>query len=147
MYRPEPEILRAWVPPVPAVVEKIEVQAVPSGEAWIWKALPYAVSQYSTTWVIEAVAPRSTCSHCGSLNALDQRVLRLPSTAAEAGYEALSMEDAVAGWSRDSKVGAAAAGWAVVARTTAPKDSTATTATTAPGPERQHAPKRAIGPP
>jgi hypothetical protein len=41
--------------------------------------------------------PRSTSSHCGSENALDQRVLVLPSTAADAGNEAFSSEDAVAG--------------------------------------------------
>ncbi len=121
------------------------VQVVPSGEVWIWKALAYAVSQYSTTWVIEAVAPRSTCSHCGSLNALDQRVFRLPSTAFDAGYVALSTDDAVAGWPCDSKVGAAAAVWAVIARTAATRDSTATTATTARWPERHRAAKCAMG--
>jgi hypothetical protein len=41
--------------------------------------------------------PRSTCSHCGSLNALDQRVPVLPSTAAEAGVPAFSVDEAVAG--------------------------------------------------
>src|ERR1022692_4903833 len=41
--------------------------------------------------------PRSTWSHCGSANALDQRVPVLPSTAAEAGKLALSVDDAVAG--------------------------------------------------
>ena len=45
-----------------------------------------------------AVAPRSTCSHCGSLKALDQRVPVFPSTAAAAGVLAFSVEDAVAGW-------------------------------------------------
>ena len=39
------------------------------------------------TWLIVSVDPRSTCSHCGSENALDQRVPVLPSTAAEAGTE------------------------------------------------------------
>ena len=58
------------------------VQVVPSGEVWIWNAVAYAASQCRTTWVIEALAPRSTCSHCGSENALDQRVPVLPSTAA-----------------------------------------------------------------
>ena len=43
------------------------------------------------------VAPRSTCSHCGSLNALDQRVVMFPSTAFEAGYPAACTDDAVAG--------------------------------------------------
>src|SRR5450755_658726 len=75
----------------------MEVQVVPSGEVWIWNALPYAVSQFSMTWQIDWVEPRSTSSHCGSENALDQRVPRLPSTAAEAGEPAFSSEDAVAG--------------------------------------------------
>src|SRR5579875_1585396 len=42
--------------------------------------------------------PRSTSSHCGSENALDQRVPRFPSVAADAGNEALCTEDAVVGW-------------------------------------------------
>jgi len=40
--------------------------------------------------------PRSTSSHCGSENALDQRVPVLPSTALEAGKLAFSVDDAVA---------------------------------------------------
>ena len=59
--------------------------------------------------MIEALAPRSTCSHCGSENALDQRVPVLPSTAFEAGNEAFSTDDAVAGWPCDSNVAAALA--------------------------------------
>ena len=42
------------------------------------------------------MAPRSTWIHCGSLNALDQRVPVLPSTAAEAGVPAFSVDEAVA---------------------------------------------------
>ena len=61
------------------------VQFVPSAEVWIWNAVAYAASQFRVTWAIEAVAPRSTCSHCGSENALDQRVPVLPSTASDAG--------------------------------------------------------------
>ena len=61
------------------------VQFVPSGEVWIWKAVAYAASHCRVTEVIEAVAPRSTCSHCGSEKALDQRVPVLPSTASDAG--------------------------------------------------------------
>src|ERR1035438_1555904 len=72
------------------------VQVDPSGEVWIWNALPYAASQFSVTWQIDWVEPRSTSSHCGSENALDQRVPRLPSTAAEAGKPAFSSEEAVA---------------------------------------------------
>src|SRR5450755_1711991 len=85
------------------------VQVVPSGEVWIWNAVAYAASQFSTTWLIDALLPRSTCSHCGSLNALDQRVLVLPSTAAEAGNEEFSTEEAVAVFPCDSKVAVAAA--------------------------------------
>src|ERR1017187_10955493 len=51
------------------------------------------------TWV----APRSTCSHCGSLEALDQRVNRFPSTALDAGYPDCT-DDAVAGCPWDSRV-------------------------------------------
>src|SRR5579859_2048107 len=42
------------------------------------------------------VAPRSTWSHCGSLNRLDQRVVRLPSTAKLAVVPAFSADEAVA---------------------------------------------------
>jgi hypothetical protein len=69
---------------------------VPFGEVWIWKARPYAPSHCRTTRQIEAVAPRSTCSHCGSLNWLDQRVVALPSTALAAATSAFSAEEAVA---------------------------------------------------
>src|SRR5690349_14661795 len=61
-----------------------------------------------------AVAPRSTWIHCGSANALDQRVPGLPSTAAEAGVPALSVDEAVAGLPCDSRVGAADAGAATI---------------------------------
>src|SRR5579862_2560448 len=46
--------------------------------------------------LMDAVAPRSTWSHWGSLQAEDQRVVMSPSIALEAAYEALSTEDAVA---------------------------------------------------
>src|SRR5258707_231516 len=108
-YRPVPETFRVWMPPVPVVVEKIEVQFVPSGDVWIWNAFAYAASHCSTTWVIEALAPRSTCSHCGSENALDQLVFGLPSTAFAAGNVAFSIDDAVAGLPCDSRVDAALA--------------------------------------
>ena len=88
------------------------VQVVPSGEVWIWNAVAYAASHCSTTWVTDAVAPRSTCSHCGSLNALDQRVPVLPSTAFDAGNDAFSTDDAVAGLPCDSNVDAAVPGLA-----------------------------------
>src|SRR5258706_4256845 len=47
-YRPEPVTLMVCVPPVPVVVVLIVVQAVPSAEAWMVKALAYAASQLST---------------------------------------------------------------------------------------------------
>src|SRR5262245_9728218 len=73
------------------------VQVDALAETWIWNAVAYAASQVSATWQIELVAPRSTCSHCGSLNWLDHRVPELRSTAAEAGVPAFSTEAAVAG--------------------------------------------------
>src|SRR5260221_880841 len=79
------------------------VQVVPSLDVWIWKAVAYAVSQYRTTWLMVCAAPRSASSHWGSLNALDQRVERFPSTAFDAGYPACT-DDAVAGWPWDSRV-------------------------------------------
>ncbi len=42
--------------------------------------------------------PRSTSSHCGSENALDQRVPVLPSVASAAGVPEFWVEDAVVGW-------------------------------------------------
>ncbi len=57
-----------------------------------------------------AVAPRSTWSHCGSLNALAHRVPALPSTAPAAGKAALSDEEAVTGLACDSRLSAAMAG-------------------------------------
>src|ERR1700726_3348365 len=72
------------------------VQVVPSGEVWIWNAVAYAASQFSVTWQIVWLDPRATSSHCGSENALDQRVPVLPSTTALAGEPAFSVEEAVA---------------------------------------------------
>jgi|SRR6185437_761494 hypothetical protein len=74
------------------------VQLVPLAETWIWKAVAYAASHCSTTWQTVCAEPRSTCSHCGSLKALDHRVPVLPSKAAPAGVPAFSVDDAVAGW-------------------------------------------------
>ncbi|BCB79436.1 hypothetical protein GCM10022251_71770 [Phytohabitans flavus] len=73
------------------------VHVVPLVETWIWYAEAYAASQLSTTWSTAALAPRSTWIHCGTLNALDQRVPVLPSTAFAAAIVAFSAEDAVAG--------------------------------------------------
>src|SRR5712691_4179546 len=86
----------------------MEVQFVLSLETWIWNAVAEAVSHCKTTWLTVAVDPRSTCSHCGSENTLDQRVPVLPSVAAEAGVPAFSAEDAVVGWPWDSRVAACA---------------------------------------
>src|SRR5215475_11074994 len=97
MYLPEPDTLSACVPPVPVVVEKIEVQVELSVETWIWNALPYAVSHINVTWQIDWTEPRSTSSHCGSENMLDQRVPVFPSVAFAAGNEEFSSEDAVVG--------------------------------------------------
>ncbi len=116
------------MPPVPVVVEKIVVQFVASADVWIWNALPYAASHCRTTWLIDAVAPRSTWSHCGSLKALDQRVPVLPSTALDAGNVAFSSEEAVAVLPCDSSVGAARAVTAVVTRSPAARVSAAATA-------------------
>ncbi len=52
--------------PLPVVVEKIGVQELPSPETWIWYARAYAGSHCSTTWLICAVAPRSTEIQPGS---------------------------------------------------------------------------------
>src|SRR5215475_5206578 len=72
------------------------VQVELSVDTWIWNAVAYAVSHCRVTPQMLCADPRSTSSHCGSENALDQRVPVLPSTAAEAGKLAFSKEDAVA---------------------------------------------------
>src|SRR4051812_16696264 len=95
--RPVPDTVRSWLPPPPVVVEKMVVHVVPSGEVCTWNAVANAASQLRTTRLMVCEAPRSTRTHCGSLNALDQRVPVLPSTAFAAGNEAFSVEDAVAG--------------------------------------------------
>src|SRR5258706_7871147 len=95
-------------------------------DTWTWNAVAYAASQVSTTWATVARAPRSTCSHCGSLAALDQRVPALPSTAALAGVPAFSVDDAVAGLPCDSSVVAAPA--RTVETTTATPAASATAA-------------------
>src|SRR5690242_13728621 len=98
MKRPLPLTFRVWLPPVPVAVEKIEVQVLLSLEVWIWKAFPNAVSQLSTTWHTLLVEPRSTSSHCGSENWLDQRVPWFPSVAFGAGKLLFSCDDDVVGW-------------------------------------------------
>src|SRR5258707_2241847 len=50
------------------------------------------------TWQTDWVEPRSTSSHWGSEKALDQRVVRLPSVALEAGQLGPCNDDAVVGW-------------------------------------------------
>src|SRR5258705_8654535 len=69
-----------------------------------------------TTWLIAAGAPRSVPIHCGSLNPLDHRVFRLPSNAAFGGVAPLCVEEAVAGWPYDSRMGAALAVTALATR-------------------------------
>ena len=96
--RPVPFTVRFWVPPAQVVVEKTVVNGpFAAGATWIWNDRANAVSQLRVTPQTVVLAPRSTCTHCGSLNALDQRVPGLPSTALPAGKEAFSVEDAVAG--------------------------------------------------
>src|ERR1700753_1458975 len=73
-------------------------------------ARPKAASQFRRTRLIVAVAPRSTCSHCGSANWLDHRVLESASTALAAGKDAFSVEEAAAGRPREISVSAAEAG-------------------------------------
>ena len=73
------------------------VQFAPSALVWIWKARAYAASHCTWTWVTVAVAPRSTRSHCGSLQALPQRVSARPSKAAAAGVPPFSWDEASAG--------------------------------------------------
>ncbi len=70
--------------------------------------------------MIDAEAPRSTWIHCGSENALDQRVPVFPSVAFEAGNVAFSTEEAVVGFPCESKVEASAAVTAVAEERAAP---------------------------
>src|SRR6185369_3709500 len=67
-----------------------------------------AASQAMEKPLIEALAPRSTWIHCGSLQAEDHRVVSEPSIAADAGVPALSTDDAVASAPRAIFVSAAA---------------------------------------
>src|SRR5690348_2757298 len=100
------------------------VQVAASGDTWIWNAVAYAASHCSTTWLTDAVAPRSTCTHCGSLNTLDHRVPAFPSTTADAGVPAPSLEDAVAGLPCDNNTPAACA-WPTTS-TVKPSNTTTT---------------------
>src|SRR5215475_5730964 len=67
-----------------------------------------AASQAIEKPLIEALAPRSTWSHCGSLQAEDHRVVSEPSIAADAEVLALSTDDAVASAPSATFVSAAA---------------------------------------
>src|SRR5258708_3116321 len=96
------------MPPTPAACVLIVVQATLSLETSIVYALPYAASQLSRTRDTAVTAPRSTLIHCGSLNADDQRVVALPSTARLAVLPAFSTEEAVAGLFKARLVPAAA---------------------------------------
>ena len=92
------------MPPSPVAVDATVVQVVPLLEVWIWYVRPYAASQFRVTLLRLYDWPRSTCSHCGSLNALDQRVPVLPSVALAAAVPAFSADDAVVGRPWDSSV-------------------------------------------
>jgi hypothetical protein len=81
---------------VPVVVLWMVVQVVALGETSMRYAVAYAASQFSRIRLIVAVPPRSTWSHCGSLNWLDQRVVARPSSAA-AGALPPSCDEAVTG--------------------------------------------------
>src|SRR5437868_12009222 len=82
---------------------------------------------------MSAFAPRSSCSHCGSLKADDHRVDGSPSTAADAGVLDVSTDDAVA-----SEPSAILASAACAVRCGAKAQAPATTASTmiAPRPGR-----------
>src|SRR5262245_515720 len=98
MNRPVPETSSVCTPPAPVVVEKMGVQPpVPVADTWISNDLANAASHRNPTRQMGTELPRSIWIHCGSLNALDQRVPLLPSTALAAGVPAFSVDDAVAG--------------------------------------------------
>ena len=98
--------------------------------------------------MIEAEAPRSTWIHCGSLNALDHRVVAFPSTALAAGSVAFSVDEAVAGLPWDSRVVAAWAERAEVAtRTPATSARTAVTVAITAGVRRLSGAGNMVSPP
>src|SRR3954451_7010384 len=106
------------------------VQVAWSLETWIWKAAAYPDSQFRPTWLMVAAAPRSSWTHCGSLHALDQRVLVSPSSTALAGVPLFSSDDAVAGRSCEIRASAAwpdRAGSTAGSRASRGSASTATT--------------------
>src|SRR4029453_3769919 len=103
-------------PPVPFTVVLRVVQELPLAEARMVKLRAYAASQSSTTEDSVAVEPRAPCGPCGSLNALDQRVPALPSTALDAGKAADSVDEAVAGRPWESRPSAALAPVAATTR-------------------------------
>src|SRR5882724_4226804 len=74
-------------------------------------AVAKAASQETEKPLTDAFAPRSSCSHCGSLQAEDQRVVGSPSTAAEAGVSAPCAEEAVA--SAPTAMLASTSAWAI----------------------------------
>src|SRR6266850_5863501 len=96
----------------------------------MWYAVAYAASQWIVKPLMAAFAPRSSCSHCGSLNADDQRVDWSPSTAAEAGVLEVSTDDAVA-----SEPSAILASAACAVRCGAKARTPATTASTRSAPK------------
>src|SRR5580704_15006132 len=95
---------------------------------------------------MEALAPRSTSSHCGSLNALDQRVPVLPSTAAEAGNDAFSTDEAVAVFPCEIRVAASALCAEPASNAAARARTAATVATRRSGTGRKRAAERMTSP-
>src|ERR1700733_6836099 len=76
------------------------VQVALSLDTWTWNAEAYAASHRMLTPQTCCGEPRSTSSHCGSLDRLDQRVPGSPSVASGAGESVASwVEEAVVGWS------------------------------------------------
>src|SRR6185437_13829365 len=98
MNRPVALSETVCVPSIPLVTGVASVHALPSVDTWILKVAARAVSQCSSAPQICCDEPRSTCSHCGSANADDQRVPSLPSVAEVAGVPAFSADEAVVGW-------------------------------------------------
>src|ERR1700759_1530895 len=95
--RPLPLTVMLLTTQTPAVVLKIVVQLLPSFEVWIWNARANAASQRRVTRPTWVGLPRSTRSHCGSVNALDPRVDWLPSLPWNARKSLVSFDDDSAG--------------------------------------------------
>ena len=143
-YRPAPVTFSVCAPPVPVVVWYTVDQLDPLSDSWIWNAVAYAASQFSTTRLTVAAPPRSTWIHCGSLNCDDQRVPVLPSTAAFAGVPAFSTEDAVTDFPWEIRESAACAEGAARPSVAATR-ATASVANLVPGPRRRRRGRAFVG--